>query len=475
MKKERLIVTLLLLLSVLLIPIRSNAAENESEETEVSDAYNLVIEGGFGSNGHLKERYEFVDTEIPIFAYYYNADHTSAYIGVFENGDVRMTSRADLASGLLDYYKYDYWYYNGDSITRHDVYATDGTHRTSAVTPLSVSFTVPEDITEIEGYLFDSLESARAYFTSGDDSGVLNAPEKVYDFNTAHNFKNDVYTADIPVPHLTHLSYYGFEVDNAKAGRYLDMYVTSQFYGVKHDKSAEYSYSIDSSNLVNSHRYNFTISDAAYDGYLVNIEDMYGVSLLDDLTEDFKSWSSAHPSHKTLSDYSFISHMAGFWESNYLGHHTYANNVYTSDRDKTNYSNQAVVTYYVRFYQVIDGELKYGRWASYSYSRSSPTVTNLSIGDVEATETGEPVQVNAYSGMQDSAGNFSFHNPSSDSSTGSSMLDAADLWATINGLVSGMGSIPDLLHAVFIFMPSWLLKMISAGIAAIIVLRFVGR
>lgn len=475
MKKERLIITFLLMLSVLLIqPIRSNAAENGSEDTEVSDAYNFVVEGGFAANGHIKEKYEFVDTKVPVFGYLIENSHTSIQIGIFENGDVRYTTEADLASGLLDYYKYEYSYYDYGSIVRHDVYATDGTHRASSGTHLYVYFTEEDDF-ELEGYLFDSLESARAYFTTGDDSGVLNAPEKVYDFNTAHNFKNDVYTADIPVPHLTHLSYYGFEVDNAKAGRYLDMYVTSQFYGVKHDKSAEYSYSIDSGNLVNSHRYNFTISDAAYDGYLVNIEDLYGVSLLDDLTEDFKSWSSAHPSHKTLSDYSFISHMAGFWESNYLGHHTYANNVYTSDRDKTNYSNQAVVTYYVRFYQVIDGELKYGRWASYSYSRSSPTVTNLSIGDVEATETGEPVQVNAYSGMQDSAGNFSFHNPSSDSSTGSSMLDAADLWATINGLVSGMGSIPDLLHAVFIFMPSWLLKMISAGIAAIIVLRFVGR
>ena len=54
-------------------------------------------------------------------------------------------------------------------------------------------------------------------------------------------------------------------------------------------------------------------------------------------------------------------------------------------------------------------------------------------------------------------------------------IDANDLWTTIGNLVSGMGKVPDIFSQIFGFMPSWLIYMLVAGIAAIVILRFTGR
>ena len=491
MKKERLIITLLLMLSVLLIqPIRSNAAETGSEDTEVSDAYNLVIEGGF--SGSSKVRYEFVDTVVPVFAYYVNAEHTWVYIGIFENGNVRDATRADLASGLLDYYKYDDFYYKNGSVARHDVYATDGNHVNSAVTRLYLQFDSPEDITEIEGYLFDSLDSARAYFTSGDDSGVLNAPEKVYDFNTAHDFSKDVYYTDVPVPEISHISLSGFAVNNAANDLYIDIIADTSFYNIQHGGAAQHASAayFKKSTVYSSHRYNFTVYDLAYNDSYISFSDMYkSTSIVDDLTSDFVSWSAEFPTHKSLSDYSWWHHSSGNYDYVFKNYNNYSSSSGTTNEEKLVKSGQIRVKYYVRFCKMENNNLKYSQWASYTYeplaygsgetAEYGQDMSLLTVGTVVSDASGEPLTVDSDKFVQSNeTGSVTPYKSSSNWFSNVSQgndIDDSGLWNSVNDLVGSMGQVPALISAVFQFLPSWLISMIAAGIALIVILRVVGR
>lgn len=54
-------------------------------------------------------------------------------------------------------------------------------------------------------------------------------------------------------------------------------------------------------------------------------------------------------------------------------------------------------------------------------------------------------------------------------------FDTTSLWSTIQSLVYGMGVIPSIVSQIFSFLPDWLIFMIAVGIAALVILRFVGR
>ena len=335
------------------------------------------------------------------------------------------------------------------------------------------------------GYIFASDAAARAYFQNGDESGLVQAPPRQFDYNTDHDFREDVYNADIPVPELSNLSYNGFTVNNADEDLFLDLYVTSTFYGVLHNTTSlddienNVYFKIDSNHIVNSHRYNMTNYDLAYNNQEVIISELYpGVDIVGDLCSDFSEWSSTYPSHKTLSDYSFFKHSGSLWESVYQGAHNYSLSVKDSDLEKLVFSSQASVTYFVRFYTMQNNEIVNGKWISYTYSPSGAGYrTNLSIGDVASTSTGEPLPVNEVTGYQDSSGNFTYNRVPSSSYNYYSVddLNTTEFWNSINNLAQSMGQIPSLVTVVFSFMPSWVISMIAVGIAAVVLLRFLGR
>lgn len=288
------------------------------------------------------------------------------------------------------------------------------------------------DSDKIDGYIFDSTSSATAFFTSGDKTGIIQEPKQPFNFNTDHNFMYDVYQSDIPVPHLSALSYTGFTVDNAQSDLYLDLYIQSEFSGVKHGSSTtryglgiitdggttvdSVSYVLDKSVFNRTHRYNAANYDLAYNDSSFVIADKYnGIDIVGDLISDFKDWSASYPSHKDLPDYSFVKHGANTWALAYDSSENYYKSASSTDYDKLVSSGLATVTYYTRFYTVRNGEVVYGKWIAYKYYPGSAGTSSLEIGDVQATSTGDPTMVNTEKGIQDSSGNFTYGLPSSGS------------------------------------------------------------
>lgn len=330
-------------------------------------------------------------------------------------------------------------------------------------------------------YVFDSLESAEAFYKSGDISGIVSRPEPDYDFD--HDFSKDTYDPDIPVPELSNLSYNGFHVNNADSTRDIDIYIESAFHGLNHlapntvnmplgsSVNSSLYFQPNSSWKYATHRYNLTTPDVSYSDADIDISKMYRLDIVKDLTNDFKNWSSEYSSHKKLPDYSFLAHGASAYTTYYQRCHLYSSSTGSSDAAKLKISGQASVVYYVRFCQYIPGSgYTYGKWIAYTYTgRTSGVKDDVIIGDVEIDpDTGKPTITDPQPGKQDpSTGDIDYG--------GASDIDSSDLWATIKSLVNDMGAIPEIIGEVLSFLPSWILYMIAAGIAACVVLRFVGR
>ena len=129
---------------------------------------------------------------------------------------------------------------------------------------------------------------------------------------------------------------------------------------------------------------------------------------------------------------------------------------------------------------MINGEIVYGKWISYCYKTYADSTSFLIVGDVLATPSGNPVQSNTSNFRQDTEGNveastYSWHKTDAYGNLVTDELDASDLWNVVSGLVSSMGQVPLLISTVFQFLPSWIIGMIAAGIALLVILRVVGR
>ena len=74
--------------------------------------------------------------------------------------------------------------------------------------------------------IFTSSDALDAYIATGDTTGQIN---KQANYDVDHDFSQDTYNSDIPVPQLSHLSYTGFHVDNAVSTRDLEVYVKTDF------------------------------------------------------------------------------------------------------------------------------------------------------------------------------------------------------------------------------------------------------
>jgi len=324
-------------------------------------------------------------------------------------------------------------------------------------------------------YVFDSLESATAYYRDGDGSGIISRPPPDYDYD--HDFREDPYDPDIPVPELSNFSYNGFHVNNADPSRDIDIYIETTFYGLKHKTPDESSllrdsdyYEADKSWAFRSRRYNLINSDISYSDENIDILKMYRADIVRDLTIDFKEWSEEYPSHKKLPDYSFWTNNSATHANFYNKNHIY-NSSGGTDETKLKATGQASVIYHVRFCQYVPNSgYTYGKWISYVYTgRTGNVKDDVNVGDTTPDpDTGKPTITDPRPGKQDpDTGDVDYD--------GTSNMDSSDLWATIKNLVNNMGAIPEIIGEVLSFLPPWVLYMIAAGIAACVILRFVGR
>lgn len=430
--------------------------------------YGLTVDSSYWHN--------YVTADCPIFFVSRDASdgHGDVYIAYWDGSNVSF-----VGTGIRDHT----WHLYGQS---------NGYYSTYGNSMMGNWYVNQGNSGTVNGYIFDTEQSAKAFFQSGDESGVLNKPTQPFNFNTDHDFSKDVYHTDVPVPELSNISLSGFAVNNASSDLYIDLIVDTSFYNIIHGGAAQNAsvayYPKDS--VFSSHRYNFTVYDAAYNNAYISFSDMYGTTcIVDDLVNDFKSWSSAYPTHKNLSDYSWWHHSSGNYTTVFSNYNNYYSSIGSNDEEKLVKSGQISVKYYVRFYTMSDGSLKYGQWASYTYTpfaygsaetgEYGQNMSLLTVGTVVSDTSGEPLTVGSDRYVQSNTdGTIKAYNPSStwfSNVSETNNIDDSGLWNTVSDLVGSMGQVPILIASVFQFMPSWVLGMIGAGIALLVILRIVGR
>lgn len=364
----------------------------------------------------------------------------------------------------------------GNLLSQHDYSGNDYLNESSYFQIYSLG-----DFTT-DAIVFRSQEAALSYYRDGDRGGIFQEPAPDYDY--AHDFRSDVYDSDIPVPELSNLSHNGFHVNNADPSRDIEIYMVSNFYGLKHkyvetdtsllSPDSAFYYEYDNSWVIGSHRFNLINTDISYSDADIDIKEMFKVDNVGALINDFKNWSEKYPTHTKLPDYSFFKYSSTLYSTNYSRTHVYESSIGNGDEGKLKLSGQASTTYYVRFCQYVAGSgYTYGKWVSYTFSpRGFGAKDNVVIGDVSSDSlTGDPYVSNPVTGTQDPDTGDVIYTPDSNVSS----FDASELWLFLESLVDEIGVIPELISKVLSFLPNWIIGMIIAGLAAIVILRFVGR
>lgn len=377
-------------------------------------------------------------------------------------------------------------YINSRQVQREDLYSysgdTEGQTGTWYLPQFNSNFTLFEGESNsyvFDGYIFDSDEAAKAFFDEGDTSGLVQRPTPDYDYD--HDFRQDAYDPDIPVPQLSNLSHSGFHVDNADPSRDIEIYVESTFYGLKHTTNSGSSvetdltdgypliYTHDPSWVYNTHRFNLINTDVSYSDADINIKEMFRADNVGALIEDFKNWSAEYPSHEKLPDYKWYKYQNAQYTSYYRSHHLYNTSVGKTDEEKIKLSAQASTTYFVRFCQYVPGEgYTWGKWASYTYTPAGyGHKDNTTIGDVEADpDTGKPIVKDPVSGVQDPVtGETTFP----DVTTADLSRMISEVLDSLKSLISFFGEFPAFLTESFGFIPTSIWTIIGAGMVFLLV------
>ena len=432
-------------------------------------------------------RYYDIDytTPYPVYAYKRQDGADKFLLGFYmvdENGKKITMTQLDNGVVINRFIREDYKPHDRESLIARNDYSTDYTRgRIGMVSPIysdaDFSISCP---------LFETEDALKNYIATGDTSGRIKGEDIPYDHQ--HDFSNDTYNSDMPVPELSKLHHNGFFVNNASEDLFIEIVVESKFYGAKHyEKIAAavptqgdiYNITADKSWLYASHYFNIAdYSQIAVNDSKINIKDIWNIDNEGALIKDFESWSIEYPTHKKLPDYNFFKHSNSNYTLNFLSAHDFSETMTNrTPSQKLKASGQASTTFYVRFY---DKKLNYGRWVYYTIQDGQSNVygeqgednrDDIEVGNVGSDMEGNPAKQDPQKGKQDPiTGDFTFPNYSSNNN-----IDATDLWNQIRGLINNMGDFPDLLAAVFSFLPSWLLYMIAAGIAASVILRIIGR
>lgn len=268
------------------------------------------------------------------------------------------TGTALAVSSAVDYitadiYLHEIYDVKSGDLTKSQSWSNDGFFSPSVI--LSGSY--PSFGTSL--YVFDTDADAKAYFETGDTSGVTQEPDPEYKYDYDHDFTKDEYDPDIPVPILSNLTHNSFHVDNADDTRDLEIYVESTFYGLSHNPgSITKLFTIDKDWVFNTHRYNLTNTDVSYSDADIDINEKFGVDNIGILINDLKRWSLRYPTHYSLPDCDSFNHQSDEdYGTQYKFYHTLID------------TGQVTTVYKVRFCQYVAGEgYTYGQWSMYTLS-----------------------------------------------------------------------------------------------------------
>lgn len=339
------------------------------------------------------------------------------------------------------------------------------------------------------GFVFDSLESAQAYYTTGDDSGVLFKPP-------ADRIHDSKYDGDIPVPVLNGLSHDGFTVANISEDLYLDIIVKSTFYGLKHETTKTFGFNTDFFNPDTSWVYNTHEKDLTWEEDIPRSQET--VSLLSDfgynnvglLYEDGVNYFKAFPKHKNLPDYDTWEHLNKGYTTEYTDNRVFWFNLsYEPDMDvmmsALKMAESASTEFYVRFYTYGENGvgISYGQWVCYQIDGTHEMIngemfgTQVTISPIETDNDGNMIKVDTTTGRIDEDGNLQYVQ------TGNTWYDVQNSDSFFNSVESFIGDLEsfentfagfsELLAGLFVFIPEWIWKLIGTGITAALIVMVI--
>lgn len=172
------------LFSVKLPPVKAADQEEVTDDKDSDEDYPysltyFAIEDNGESSSYNVYDAVFMSSN-PLFLYRFEISqgHYFYRVGVFVDGDARSLSKNMRYDTVLDYYLY--CNYRRDSDALQLSWGTESNPKTDYFSEASEFFLYSADLDEFletDGYVFDSLSSARAYFLYGNTGGVLKEPD----------------------------------------------------------------------------------------------------------------------------------------------------------------------------------------------------------------------------------------------------------------------------------------------------------
>lgn len=319
--------------------------------------------------------------------------------------------------------------------------------------------------------IFSTFDQAENYLLTGDTNGQINK-----DISNFHDFSQDTYTVDIPVPELSKLCFTGFDINNNPNDIYnVDLIIQTNYYGVSYQKKGLVNvYAVDYDWIYKKHYYNISDSKSNHvKKSQINVLDDFGVDIFSDYVSDFISWGRNYPNITDLPNYSFIWYNSVASQTYYNTRHVQEDLI---DETTLKITGQPEVIYYVRFY---DDSGNFGRWARYLYRaddvklHSVVTVGQLDIGEDGSyiiDDNGDPSTSQTITTNQ----NF-ITNETEDNRLDFDITSATNFFDYIknifDSIISSLNSFGNLIKACLGFLPDDLLNAIVAGI---VIMLFVG-
>lgn len=299
----------------------------------------------------------------------------------------------------------------------------------------------------------------------------------------SHNFADDSYVSDIPTPQLANITHNGFKVQNMAFEEhqyYIDVYMESYLYGVKHEKVAgSWVCVIDTDWIYRRHTYNFDSTEKQINDSNVNIKSIFNVDNVKALTDDFLAWSEEYPEHWDLPTYSMLKASSAA-KSQYALRNVYSSISDDSAETQMIHSEQGCTMYYVRFYEIENNTKKYGKWVRYVLRDGAQIVGGIvSSGQVDTDINGDTIIVDETTGRQDyENGEITYDSDkewfelSVDQAFDKGLSTSFELF---NSLFNSLGQFPQWISYTFGFMPSWVVILLGFSLVIAIVLRIAGR
>lgn len=318
--------------------------------------------------------------------------------------------------------------------------------------------------------IFRDAVSCKAYFETGDTSGQINK-----DINF-HDFSQDTYTVDIPVPELSKLCFTGFDINNNPNDIYnVDLIIQTNYYGVSYQKKGFVNvYAVDYDWIYKKHYYNISDSKSNHvKKSQINVLDDFGVDIFSDYVSDFISWGQNYPNITDLPNYSFIWYNSVASQTYYNTRHVQEDLI---DETTLKTTGQPEVIYYVRFY---DDSGNFGRWARYLYRADDVKLQSVvNVGQLDIGEDGSYIIDD--NGNPSTSQTITTNQNFITNETENNRLDFDITSATnffdyikniFDSIISSLNSFGNLIKACLGFLPDDLLNAIVAGI---VIMLFVG-